>query len=515
MQPVPGRQVGDPSSSHDPDRAAITPPSLPEGAQASAQVADGMSESQVASPSVPLAEPRATREPALPSGRFSGGLRAVLVRSGVATRLVALDGARAIAVLFVIVYHSWLNRCGTYRHACAPEDTGEPLSVSAVGLLIGHGDLGVDIFFVLSGYLIFLVLYRKLGPSLRSAAPAIGRFIARRFLRIYPALAVMVPLCTLFFWFVPGLDGGARALIDGCAVNGLTTYALINNIPQVAGALLDLPGSSLACAPWTWSVSVEWQLYLLTPLIVWAYVRVRDRRARAGRPVHWWTGGEAAIGLLTVAVLFQVVATLQLGLASPGLEPEVFDTYMVWLYGNPLARCTPYLLGMAAAAYTVHRDDAHALPPSTRLEDLAARPLTLRLALGVFVFLCVFGVLPFYPWFGFNLVISGMGRTLFGAAVVIVLVAATRPGPPTGATVRMLRHALWHPIATLSYSAYLWQFAGIEAARAIFGDAGIIPYESFAAWLGFAALGTLLTFAFALPSYLLVERPGMSLRPAA
>jgi len=457
------------------------------------------------------ASPAAGGSPASESqGRVWRELRRVFVRSRSEVRLTALDGARGIAVLFVIAYHTWLNRCGTYQHACAPDVTGEPISVSLVGLAIGHGDLGVDIFIVLSGYLIFSVLHRHLGAPLREAAPVIGRFLVRRFMRIYPALAVMVPLCMLFFYVIPGVDGGAGTLIAGCGAHAWSTYALVNNFPTLGGPLLDTPGVALACAPWTWSISVEWQLYLVTPLITWIYVGSRRRRAAAGLPVRWWSGGEFLGVILAVAVAYQVAAVIRLGLAAPGLEQALFDAYMEYLYANPLARCTPYLLGMGAAAYCAHRSETHerasAVAPSTR---------GVKVAVGVFVFFCVFGVLPFYPWVGFNVLLAGLGRTIFGAAIALVLVVATAPGPHESAVVRLLRHRIWYPIATLSYSAYLWQFAGIELARSLYTASGVVIYGSFVAWLGFAVLGVLATFVFALPSYMLIERPGMAIRPGS
>jgi peptidoglycan/LPS O-acetylase OafA/YrhL len=96
--------------------------------------------------------------------------RSLLIRNN------AIDGLRAVAVIAVILYH---------------------LSVS----LLPHGFLGVDIFFVISGYVVCSSLLRRPKESL-------GRFFAgfysRRILRIYPALIACLLVTGLFAaMFIP------------------------------------------------------------------------------------------------------------------------------------------------------------------------------------------------------------------------------------------------------------------------------------------------------------------------
>jgi peptidoglycan/LPS O-acetylase OafA/YrhL len=95
---------------------------------------------------------------------------------------VQLDGLRAIAVGFVILYH-WSE-----------------VAWPALFRLLPWGDIGVELFFVLSGFLITRILLgcRALVESSRTSQGQVaGIFYARRFLRIFPAFYAMLALAAL------------------------------------------------------------------------------------------------------------------------------------------------------------------------------------------------------------------------------------------------------------------------------------------------------------------------------
>jgi len=483
-----------------------------------------------------------------PAGSARGireGLRALFGPPPTGRRIAALDGARAVAVLVVVIHHAWLGRCGLFRSDCQPALTGEPLSVYALGLFFGHGDLGVDIFFVLSGYLIFSVLYRAFASPGDSPPRAIGRFLARRFLRIYPALALMIPLNMIFFAFLPGVDGGAGPLLEGCRLHAWSNYLLVNNVAPLGGGVLDLGEGPLGCVPWTWSVAIEWQFYLLSPLLVWRYARLRTRAHEPRRALAWWQGSGIAVALFALSLAACAVVVVSLGLDGPGLSNPEMSAYMTWLYTNPLTRCTPYLIGMAAAAYRMHFDtqlgpaspggpttplsvvtEPGAPAQTTACERERAHPSAPRHVAGlpsvwwsrwaVFTILSFFllGVLPLFPWSTLNLYVGVLGRTLFSAAVALILVVGAAPEAPQSRITRFLRHRVWHPLAQASYSVYLWQFVGIEAARWGFVSLGVSPDHGPLVWMGFALASIATSFALGAASFVLVERPTLSARPA-
>jgi peptidoglycan/LPS O-acetylase OafA/YrhL len=137
-----------------------------------------------------------------------------------------------------------------------------------------------------------------------------------------------------------------------------------------------------------------------------------------------------------------------------------------------------------------------------------------RVAAGVaFVFLML-GALPMTQWRGLNLFLLLFGRAIFGVVTALVLAIGAAPHAGGIWWVRLLRHPFWAPIARLSYSMYLWQFVGIEIARALMEGVGTRPDHDLASLLAFVVLGIGLSFVIAIPCYLCVEKPGMDYRPA-
>jgi peptidoglycan/LPS O-acetylase OafA/YrhL len=163
----------------------------------------------------------------------------------------ALDGLRAVAVMLVVLFH-----------ARAPIAFG--------------GYLGVDIFFVLSGYLITSLLLSELDTK---GTLDLRRFYLRRLLRLTPALFAMLAVYLIvapFLWPAT-TDHGKQAAI---AATYLSDYAV---------AFWGTPDF----LSHTWSLSVEEHFYLLWPLVLLAACRRWDRRSLV------WVFG-AAYGLATL-----------------------------------------------------------------------------------------------------------------------------------------------------------------------------------------------------------------------
>lgn len=148
-----------------------------------------------------------------------------------------LDGLRAVAVVLVILHHALL-----------PEWFG--------------GWLGIDVFFVLSGYLITALLQVE---RRRTGSIHFGRFYLRRLLRLYPpllvAVAVLLPL-GFAFW-----DSSVKYFASSVLALTYTT----NLATMVLGT---------ATGPWThtWTLAMEEQFYLLWPLVLAAATAVRMPR---------------------------------------------------------------------------------------------------------------------------------------------------------------------------------------------------------------------------------------------
>jgi peptidoglycan/LPS O-acetylase OafA/YrhL len=182
--------------------------------------------------------------------------------------LPGLDGLRAVCVLAVVAYH--------------------------LGELRG-GFLGVDVFFVISGFLITRLL---LAERERTGTVALGAFWRRRFKRLVPALLVVLVAVAV----------AAKAWLPAWRMSGIRNDAL-GALFYVANWHFVLGGTSyfadqagLSPLRHTWSLAIEEQYYLLWPLLVVGMLAVA--RARGRRAV----GAFAAVGMVASAVWMGVAA---------------------------------------------------------------------------------------------------------------------------------------------------------------------------------------------------------------
>jgi peptidoglycan/LPS O-acetylase OafA/YrhL len=140
----------------------------------------------------------------------------------------SLDGLRAIAILAVLWHHA-------------------PRAAESRFVLAGRGFLGVDLFFVISGFLIVTLLLRE---RRRHGAVSLRHFYARRFLRIFPAYYLTLALVA------------AQAFLT----HGNTAPALRHDLPYAVFYVSNLvPMLSLLSI--TWSLSAEEQFYLVVPAL--------------------------------------------------------------------------------------------------------------------------------------------------------------------------------------------------------------------------------------------------------
>jgi peptidoglycan/LPS O-acetylase OafA/YrhL len=247
------------------------------------------------------------------------------VRSG-NHRVPALDGLRAIAVSAVVLFH-----------------------LGGQGKLQG-GFVGVDVFFVLSGYLITTLL---IAESDRRHGVSFNRFYERRSLRLFPALAAVVLVCIVGSVLWPARSQGTLL--------GLPWVVLFAG--NWDRAIVD--PNSMGLLAHTWSLAIEEQFYLLWPaLFVLVFARIR-RRELAG----------AALFALALAEIAHRMVALNEGWiwqrVYNGLDTHsdglLIGCGIAFLAASPAARKVPELcsrllavlgcLAVVAVALWCHIDD--------------------------------------------------------------------------------------------------------------------------------------------------------------
>jgi peptidoglycan/LPS O-acetylase OafA/YrhL len=183
----------------------------------------------------------------------------------------ALDGLRAVAVLAVVASHTW-------------------------PAVVPGGGAGVDLFFVLSGFLITTLLLEEHASA---GVVSLARFYARRALRLLPALAAAILFAVVL------VTAFAPELLHSTIADGVATAADVSNWP--IGFQADAHQASFLA--YTWSLSLEEQYYLAWPLLLCILLRLGGRHA--------------ALGVTLTAIVLVSVHRLVMGM-TVGLSPDLY-----------------------------------------------------------------------------------------------------------------------------------------------------------------------------------------------
>ncbi|UTT61393.1 acyltransferase family protein [Microcella humidisoli] len=192
-------------------------------------------------------------------------MSAISTSSVARDRLPGLDGLRALAIVLVLAYHLF------------------------PGLAPG-GFVGVDVFLVVSGYLITALLVAEHRMHGRIA---LRRFWARRARRLLPALMVMVGLTAA----VAALIGGDVLVGIGWQLAGVLTFS--SNWWSIAQGSSYLDQTSPELFRHAWSLAVEEQFYVLWPLAIIALLLIPRRWLRVALPLA--LAAASAVGLALLA----------------------------------------------------------------------------------------------------------------------------------------------------------------------------------------------------------------------
>ncbi|MEV5727141.1 acyltransferase family protein [Streptomyces pharetrae] len=345
--------------------------------------------------------PRPTSEdvPAVPRPRDGApgdrGNRPAPAAGGAGLRL-DIQGLRAVAVSLVAISHAGVSS-------------------------VAGGYIGVDVFFVISGFLITSLMLREWS---REGRIALGRFYARRALRLLPASTLVVLATLAGSWLFLGPLRFADYAKDAIA----SAWYVVNF--RLAEAGTDYFNTDVPPSPFQhfWSLAVEEQFYLIWPIVLIIALKLFRRRALLAIPL------------------------LALAAASFALNLHLTETSPSWAYFGSQGRIWELAVG-ALLALAAHRLDDIPRPVAAVLSWAGLAAIGYSAV--------VFDESTRFP--GHNAVIPVLGA----AAVLAGGAAAGRYG---AGAVLALRPAVW--IGGISYAWYLWHWPLIiiVPAAAGFGE---------------------------------------------
>ena len=346
----------------------------------------------------------------------------------------SLDGLRGVSILAVMAYH--------------------------VGLIRG-GFLGVDIFFVLSGFLITALLTNE---WTRSGRISFGKFYMRRALRLLPALILLVIVCDFTMVTIAHLYWQPEAFVPvvfGMAYAALAALFYVANWVMISGQTLWILGH-------TWSLSIEEQFYFLWPLCLLTILRWVRRR---GLILALLASGIAASLLWRISLVRAHAPVTRLFF---GLDTR-FDELLVGCIVGVLA--------------------------SWSLLPTGERPRRILNACAVLAAAILAVMLWRAGWKEPVMMQGGLTVAAASAGVLIANMLAS----PSGRLARALGRQPLVGIGRISYGLYLWHFPIVYACGALAVDGA--PPD-----LPRAALAIGLTFLVAAASFRWVERPMLRLK---
>jgi peptidoglycan/LPS O-acetylase OafA/YrhL len=303
-------------------------------------------------------------------------------------RIASLDGLRAISIALVVGYHA-INAAAQVKVHRDYRGPWEHLL---------NGELGVSIFFVISGFLITHLLLREMR---KTGTVSLKDFYIRRTFRIWPAFFFYLGIVVLLYWV--HVFGIARR--DVVAAGAF----VFNYVPHVGNPLV----------AHSWSLSVEEQFYLFWPILLLSF------------------GSRRAIRIAVAFVLVCPMVRLAEMLTLPASS-----MFIVRMWEMTHTRIDTLMFGCLVA---LTADDE-------KVQRVIDRCIALRLHLVAVVYL-------FFGWSFLSLFLPlsvrmGIGDSIQGVCITLLVVCLVRYArSPVG---RLFNSRAMVHLGAISYSLYLW-----------------------------------------------------------
>tara|TARA_B100001113_G_C21092580_1_gene615061 strand:- start:55 stop:1374 length:1320 start_codon:yes stop_codon:yes gene_type:complete len=353
-----------------------------------------------------------------------------------------VDGIRAVSILMVVIGHWFHFHADKFTQV-------EKTSFFSPFSEIFRGDLGVDMFFVISGFLIGSILFKEYK---KHSYISYKKFYVRRFFRLMPVYLVSM----LMMWVVLVLSGGEGEVleIDKMIANIWTNLLYVNNFINIEEQFMG----------WCWSLAVEEQFYFLIPIFIVVLLRcVKNKHL-------------IFLYLLIISCIIRFYIVFQYNLVGDnywggGLEGniEYWRKTFSLLYDNLYTRYGSLLIGVWGSYLLVY-------DKKSVLSFFSKSKLTNRLfLLSVFIICIVFFKIDFYYFGelsylgieigGENLLLSekiyfsiivAIGRNVFSLTIMyLIFYCMFQKNGVNSFINKFLSSKFLFPISQLSYSTYL------------------------------------------------------------
>ncbi|KAM9841655.1 O-acyltransferase like protein [Aulostomus maculatus] len=342
----------------------------------------------------------------------------------------SLNGIRVLSLLWIICGHSAqfpvINSLDNYKNWRETAESN-PVYVLAIS---GPVFLAVDSFLLLGGLLSARSLLASIHRAEDKLSPGlVANYLFKRIKRIQPLhlfiMCLTIGLISLVHWgpyWFPFLD----ALMD-CKTYWWANLLLVSNL---------IPVHEI-CVPWTWYLSLDFQCYATTPLLVYFY--------RLNRGVFAVVAG----GLLLMTTLAGSVLTAFMQL--PVFQPSTLtsENYVLYYYVKPYTRYGPFLIGILTGIYLTTKKDRLL---KKRWQAALGWLCCLSIMAVVVGLAYILRETPAYPSLPHALY-QGLHRPLWALAITWIILACEEGYG--GLIKSLLSLGLWVPLTNISFACYL------------------------------------------------------------
>ena len=345
------------------------------------------------------------------------------------------------------------------------------LSHLGIGVFSG-GFVGVDMFFVVSGFVIGLTMVNE---QVKTGKVSFKRFFERRFFRIFPPLSFMVAVMTVYAYFIVPFTKAqdffiqqARAALFSYG-NFFFMFRKLNYFVQSGDITFFLH---------TWSLGVEEQFYIALPIVLGVLALI-GRRFEASRRIRIWTIGFVVLGLASAFTMYGA-SNEKFGWFTPQFRQE-------FLFYSPFTRAWEFFLGLLVAIAVMRYERGRKYLSS------GIRTTSSVIAIFTIVYVMVTRV-------------DGNGSQIVACALTALatgLLVFSLPGSKLDVQ-KFFGIGIFQAIGNGSYSIYLWHWMGVSVSLDLMRPDSSIDKSILVA----------VSMIPAVFSYRYIERPFRNLRSA-